>query len=263
MGRKIITKEIFTNFMDTHMKNEDFNNNVPIGKIEPKFIFHKLPFFGGFNLLLGESAIGKSNFAINLALYRASQGNRVLYWTSDSPKILIQSRMQEIMNNKYEDKIDIILKNLFVMQAGSFEEEMSMDDLLIGADLTLDLFIIDSSSSVSFNNTHSEYEEQRKYCLLMEKFNPSNCTYLSIHELNKNKEIKGNLSQVYKSNNIYTITKSKNYIDIECTKDRYSYGTSEKFKDLFNLEVYEKKEILKTKTNKKTINDIELVRGWK
>lgn len=230
--------------ISNNRENLNFYKKVLLDLEKPKFIFKDIPFFEGFNLLIGDSGIGKTNLAINIALYRASQNNRVLYWTSDSSMKLILSRMQNLYQQYYLDKEDIILNNIDIVHKDQYS---NMKLLFEYADLYYDCIVIDSSSSIFFENAHNEYEQQLMYSLLMETFNSSKCTFISLHELNKTGDIKGNNTQIYKANNAYNLTQSGNNVEISSRKDRYGYPVSKlKFNDFYNMnKVIEKKKKIK------------------
>lgn len=226
--------EEINKFIKETKENSNFYLNKPVEKIKPKFKIDNLLFFKGFNLITGESDVGKTNLAINIALNRASNGFKVMYWTSSVMVKVIEYRMQEIIKNKYADKINTILNNIFIINNNQYD----FKKLLEYANDNLDLFIIDSSSLVHFENIMDEYEEQREYCKLMEKYNDSDCTYLSIHEINKLGILKGNKSQFYRANNYYSIIRNNetHMIEINSDKDIFGYGfIYETYEDMFTL----------------------------
>lgn len=236
-------KELYDKIVKEIHSNSQLNQGLPIESIQPKFLFENIPLYSGFNLFSGEAGIGKSNLAINIALFRASQGHSVIYWTSDSSQQLIESRMYQIINLKYKKEKNIILNNIHVFDKNKFS--IPFEKVIEVVNENADLMVIDSASSVYFEGVDSEYEQQLLYSQFMEKFNGSNCCFISIHELNKNKEIKGNASQIYKANNVFTIVRDKNMISIIRTKDRFGYDYQEQnFEDLFGLK--------KIKTRKKS-----------
>lgn len=223
--------------IDSIKKNSNFYSNKLVNKIKPNFKFGKLLFFGGFNILFGESDVGKTNLAINIALDMASNGFKVTYWTNEIMVKVIEYRMQSIINAKYKNNIDIILNNIVIIN----DKQCESKDLLDYANDNLDLLVIDSSSLIHFDDITEEYEEQREYCRIMNKYNNSNCIFLSIHELNKLGLLKGNKTQFYRANSCYIVeyNNQEKCVEVYSNKDVFGYGLShEKYIDTFHLKKY-------------------------